>query len=221
MKVRTNKINLLPKEYIQAEKMRLRLMIIGGVLALEVAIFITFVAMPPKVEIQETLNRLDEVALEINDSRFTDVNQIIQQLEDAKVEMDQWAQKYSNLKQENFVSKRVLDSLLTRVPMNVTLDKLLIIPEDIEISQLEKTIFIEGTSQDIVSVLNYVTVIEGVYGSGTTNYEAEYNEERGVYEYTINVVIPVGQLEVEENLEGINPEEVTGYTTEANDGGDN
>lgn len=221
MKGKTNKINLLPKEYIQAEKMRLKLMIIGGVLVLEVAIFITFVAMPPKVEIQETLNRLDEVALEINDSRFADVNQMIQQLEDAKVEMDQWARKYSNLKQENFVSKRVLDSLLTRVPMNVTLDKLLIIPEDIEALQLEKTIFIEGTSQDIVSILNYVTVIEGVYGAGMTNYEAEYNEERGVYEYTINVVIPVGQLEVEDNIEGINPEEVTGYTTEANDGGDN
>ena len=221
MKVRVNKINLLPKEYIQAEKIRLGLMIIGGILALEVAIFITFVAMPPKTEIQETINRLDEVALELNDSRFADVNQIIQQLEDAKVEMNQWVEKYSDLKRENFVSKRVLDSLLARVPINLTLDKLSILPEGQEASQLEKTISIEGTSQDVVSVLNYATIIEGVYGAGTTSYEAEYDEERGIYEYKINVIIPVEQLEVEESQEVINPEEATSSTPEANDGGDN
>lgn len=221
MKVRTKKINLLPKAYIQAEKIRLGLMIAAGVLVLEVAIFITFVAIPPKTELQETINRLDEVSLELNDSRFADVNQTIQQLEDAKVEMNQWIEKYSDLKKENFVSKRVLDSLLSRVPIDLTVDKLSILPENQAIAQLEKSISLEGTSQYVVSILNYATVIEGIYGPGTTNYEAEYNEERGIYEYKINVIIPVEPLEVEENQEEIPPELATSYIAESNDGGDN
>ena len=220
MRSRTNKINLLPKAYIQAEKIRMRLMIIGSVLALEIAIFITFIAIPPKTEIQRTIERLDEISLALNDSRFADVNQMNQQLEDAKVELSEWAEKYSSLKQENFISKRVLDSLLSRVPIHLTLNKLCILPESQEVSRLEKTISIEGTSQDMISVLNYVTIIEGVYGVGTTNYEAGYNEERSLYEYNIHVVIPVKQLEIEENLEEITPEEVIIDMNEINDEGD-
>jgi len=226
MKARTNTINLLPKEYIHAEKIRLGLIIIGGILALEVVLFVAFVAIPPKTEIQETISRLDEVSMELTDSRFADVNQMIKELEDAKVEMDQWVQQYSDLKKENFVSKRVLDSLLSRVPIDLALDKLSILAEGQEGAALEKTISIEGTSQDLISVLNYATLIESVYGTDTTSYEAKYNEERGIYEYKINVSIPVEQLETEENQEVINPEviypeDATSYTDEANDGGDN
>ena len=226
MRGRINKINLLPKEYIQAEKLRIGLMMIGCVLVLEVVLFVIFVAIPPKTEIQETLNRLDMVSMEITDSRFADVNQTIQQLEEAKVEMDEWIQKYSDLKKENFVSRRVLDSLLSRVPIDLAIDKLSILPEGQEGAQLEKTIAIEGTSQDVVPVLNYATIIESVYGADTTSYEAEYNKERGLYEYIINVSIPVQSIEGEENQEVINPEvmypeDATSNTSEANNGGDN
>lgn len=199
MKVGTNKINLLPKEYIQAEQIRLVFIVIGCILALEVVIFVMIVALPPKAEIQETINKLDEVSLKLNDDRFIHINQVIQQLEDTKVTMNEWIDRYSDLKQENFISKRVLDSLLSRVPIDVILDKLSILPENQEASQLERTIFIEGRSQNVVSILNYITVIESVYGVGTTSYEATYNEGRGVYEYKINVSIPIEKSEVNEN----------------------
>lgn len=199
MDVGTNKINLLPKEYKQAEQIRLVFIVIGCILALEVVIFVMVVALPPKAEIQETINKLDEVSLKLNDDRFIHINQVIQQLEDTKVTMNDWIDRYSDLKQENFISKRVLDSLLSRVPIDVILDKLSILPENQETSQLERTIFIEGRSQNVVSILNYITVIESVYGAGTTSYEATYNEERGVYEYKINVSIPIEKSEVNEN----------------------
>ncbi len=226
MRVRTNKINLLPKEYIHAEKMRLGLIIIGGILMLEVALFVIFVAMPPKTEIQETVSRLDEVSMELTDSRFADVNQVVKQLEDAKVEMDEWSQKYADLKKESFISRRVLDSLLSRLPIDLVINKLSILPESEEGEALEKTISIEGIAQDVIPVLNYATILESVYGAGTTSYEVEYNEERGVYEYKINVSIPVEPLESEENQEVIGPEVIypegaTSSTSEANDGGDN
>lgn len=199
MKLRTNKINLLPKEYVYAEQVRLVFMIIGCVLALEVAIFVRFVVIPPKAEIQETINKLDEASTKLNDDRFIHVNQTIQQLEDTKMTINEWIEKYSDLKQENFISKRVLDSLLSRVPIDLTLDKLLILPENQEASQLERTISIEGKSQNMISILNYTTVIESIYGAGTTSYEAEYDEGQGVYEYKINVSIPVERSELDKN----------------------
>lgn len=199
MKIRTNKINLLPKEYVYAEQIRRVFMIIGCVLALEVTIFVRFVVIPPKAEIKDTINKLDEVSLKLNDDRFGYVNQTIQQLEDTKMAMKEWIEKYSDLKQENFISKRVLDSLLSRVPIDLTLDKLLILPENQEASQLERTISIEGRSQNMISILNYTTVIESTYGAGTTSYEAGYDEGQGVYKYKINVSIPVEKSGFNEN----------------------
>lgn len=199
MKVETNKINLLPKACIQAEQIRLVSIAIGCILVLEVVIFVMVVALPPKAELQETINKLDEVSLKLNDDRFTHINQVVQQLEDTKVTMNEWIDRYSNLKQENFISKRVLDSLLSRVPSGVILDKLSILSENQEASQLERTIFIEGRSQNVVSILNYITVIESIYGTGTTSYEATYNEGRSAYAYKINVRIPIEKSEVDEN----------------------
>lgn len=191
MRAKVKGINLLPKEYIQAEKVRMIQMIVGGVLILEVFAFIGGVALPPKIEAKQVQAELDEVSLKLNDSRFADVNKTIQELETAKVEVEEWVTKYGDLKKENFVGSHVLDSLTSRLPLGVAIEKIEIKPESGEGSNTEKQIAIEGTAYRIESIINYVTIIESVYGTGTVYYEGSYNKELGVYKYKLEVKIPI------------------------------
>ena len=189
MRAKVKGINLLPKEYIQAEKVKMIQMIVGGVVILEVFAFIGGVALPPKIEAKQVQAELDEVSLKLNDSRFADVNKTIQELETAKVEVEEWVTKYGDIKKENFISSRVLDSLTARLPFGMAIDKIEIKPEGEASSG--KEIVIEGSANSIEAIINYVTVIESVYGTGTVSYEGFANEELGVYKYKLDVKIPV------------------------------
>ncbi len=189
MRARIKGINLLPKEYIQAEKVRMIKMLVGGVLILEVFAFIGGVAIPPKVEAQRLQVELDEVSLKLNDSRFADVNKTIQALEVAKAEVEEWVTKYGNLKQENFVSARVLDSLTARLPMGMVIDKINIVLGENTKNKKEKEIIIEGSSEKLGTIINYVTVLEGVFGTGTVYYEGAYSKELDVFQYKLDIKI--------------------------------
>lgn len=190
MRAKIKGINLLPKEYIQAEKVRMIQMLVGGVLILEVFAFIGGVVIPPKAEAQRLQVELDEVSLKLNDSRFADVNKTIQALEVAKAEVEEWVTKYGNLKQENFVSARVLDSLTARLPIGMAIDKINIVSGEKESNKVEKEIVIEGSSEQLGTIINYVTVLEGVFGTGTVYYEGELNKELNVYKYKLDIKIP-------------------------------
>lgn len=201
MKIRSDTINLLPKEYKQAEEMRRHILIIGGILILEVALFIIWIVIPLRIEIQETNSQLEAISLELNDERFININQVMGQLEQARMERDEWMQRCETLQQEKFVSSRLLDSVLSRIPLHVTINKLIILSEGQEASNLEKNIFIEGTSQEMISILNYVTILEGVYGTETVHYEMEDDEENERYTYQISIRIQMENLEIEEYTE--------------------
>ena len=219
MKARVKGINLLPKEYIQAEEVKFIQMIVGAVLLLEVLVFIGVVAIPPKIEMKQVQEQLNEVSSKLNDSRFADVNKTIQELETAKVEVEQWVTKYGDLKSENFVSARVLDSLTARLPIGAAIEKITIKPESAEGSNEQKEITIEGTINELDAIINYVTVVESTYGTGNVYYEGRYDKERMVYVYKIDVKIPV---EVEATTEeATTTEEVTTPPEEETEGGAN
>lgn len=206
MKVNTKGINLLPKEYIRAEQIKYFKIIGAGLLTLEILAFIGLVAMPPKLEAKRLQQKLDEVAMEITDPRFTNVNQTIQQLEETKAEVDDWLLKYGHLSKENFVSVKVLDSLTARVPIGVTLNGITLTPEASNAGDYgQRTIAIKGTATQLLSVINYVGVIESIYGADAATYEANYNEGLDVYDYTITVNILTQEVAVDgesqENVE--------------------
>lgn len=198
MKVREKKINLLPKEYIQAEKVKKGLMIAGGILVLEVISFIFLVAMPPKAQRLITDQQLDALSKELDNDRFGEMNLMLQQLETAEADVQEWRVRYDTLKSENVVSTRVLDSLISRVPFNLTINKLTISPEENNTTASAGLIKIEGSSVENIAVLNYTTVIEQVFGRGTIQYEVTYDEALKVYQYTIDVTIPAKEQPVEE-----------------------
>lgn len=215
MRARVKGINLLPKEYIQAEKVRLIQMIVGGVIILEVVAFIGGVAIPPKIEAKQVQAQLDDVSLKLNDSRFADVNKTIQELDAAKAEVEQWVTKYGDLKKENFIGAQVLDSLTARLPIGLAIDKITIVPEGSEGANSGKSIKLEGSANLIESIINYVTTIESIYGTGTVYYEGAYDLALDVYKYKIEVKIPV-KVEVtpETTAEGTTAQPTDGTTAE-------
>lgn len=211
MKAKVKGINLLPKEYIQAEKVRMIQMLVGGVLILEVFAFIGGAVIPPKLEAKSVEARLDDIALKLNDERYADVNKTIQALETAKAEVAEWVAKYGNLKQENFVSARILDSLTARIPMGMAIENIAITLG--EGANTEKNIAIQGTADKLETVFSYATLLEGVYGVGTVYYEGSIDKELGTCRYTLNVKIPA-------KVEVVPPAETTD-TGSAAEGGSN
>jgi len=77
-------INLLPKEYIVEQKINFYEKIIGGVLALELACFVTFVALPPKQEVMRTAQLLEERKAQLNSSKYAEVNKALEDLANTK-----------------------------------------------------------------------------------------------------------------------------------------
>ncbi len=214
MRAGIKKINLLPKEYIQAQKVKNVQIGIIVLLILEVAAFIGGVVIPPKLEAQEVMARLDEVSAELTDPRFANVNQKIKELEDMKVEVETWNNKYKDIKEENFISKRILDSLLTRIPVGLSVGTLNITKAD---EGVDKQIVLTGTADETIDIMNYTTMIEGVFGLGSAKQEFDLDKEKGVYNYTIEVKIPsktVEEVSAEEKTEN------TEATSESAEGGD-
>lgn len=211
MKSKADKINLIPKSYKEAQKIKVKIWIMSVGLILEIILFITCIIYPIQAQKQIINKELDTVSLKLEDNRFKSVNQVIRQLEEAKIERDEWTQRYKALKQENFVSRRVLDSLLTRVPIGLTVNKLCILPIDPELLTLGETILVEGVAQDMLTILNYATLLEETYGIGTTDYKATYEERNNRYTYEINIHISKEDLETNTYTEEIE---------ESNDGGE-
>lgn len=195
MKVKEKGINLLPEVYRQARKVKRRLFITAGILILEVIGFISLVVIPSKNEILETQKQLEQLTEKINHETFSEERLILQQLEMTQKDVNAWRALYEKLKHESFVSSYVLDSLVSRVPLEVTINKLTIMPEIGETGGLVKTIRIEGTARTALSVLNYTTVIEENFGLETIRYEVIDAEEGIGFNYIIHVTVPAESVE--------------------------
>ncbi len=195
MKVKEKVINLLPKVYRQAEKVKRRFIITSGLLVLEVIGFMSFVVIPPKHEILETQKQLEQLTEKINNETFSKERLMLQQLEMTQEDVNAWRTLYNKLKHESFVSSYVLEGLVSWVPLEVTINQLTIMPEVGEDGGLVKTIRIEGIARAVLSVLNYITVIEENFGLETISYEVTDGEEGIGCHYIIHITIPVESVE--------------------------
>ncbi len=187
-KAKVRGINLLPRKYIQAEETKRKHIIVGTIVILETCLFIGTVVLPPKIELGMIRSSLEQKKIETQSERFIEVNKIIEELAYAKQEVKEWIDRYGGIKTENFVGAKVLDSLTSRVPNGVVLDRISISPGSKQ--GAEDTININCTARDSILVMNYATILESVYGRGTVTYTLDLDEEIKLYKSDIKVIIP-------------------------------
>ena len=190
MNAKVKGINLLPREYIVAEKVRFYQKIAGVALAIETVCFIAFVAIPPKNEVVATRQELEQKQSELASSRYAGVNKTLNDLEEAKAEMLTWTTQYNTIKQKGYISGSLLDELIARVPEGVSISNLTVTSaEPGEDSSSEKTIKIEGYSKTGAQGLSYVTVLETLYPAEGITHEVSYDEKTDLYMLTINISV--------------------------------
>lgn len=220
MKQTVKGINLLPKQYIQEQKIKRWKYIGGYVLAVECLVFVAIAIIPPKVKIQKQQSTLDALQVQLNDPKYEGVNKAIADLEKARNNLAVWTEKYSTLKRPSFISARVLDSMTARVPSGVTINSLKISPLD---GTTGGAISVEGTAIDYGSVFSYVTVLENAYGSENVSFtvnrqEVQGEEQISVVQYTITVNV-AGESLAPESAEGETAQQTAEGNEEDIDGG--
>lgn len=215
MNAKVKGINLLPKEYIIAEKVRFYQRIASLVLAAEVACFVAFVAIPPKQEVIATEQELQDKRNELASSRYAGVNKTLNDLELAKKEMKTWISQYSTLKQKAYISGQFLDELVTRVPEGVNITSLKVdSPDAAEDGSSEKNIEIVGRSQSYDQGLSYVGVLETLFTPENITHEITYNKGKNCYDLTIMIIEKTLATQVAATEGEGTPTEESGTTTE-------
>ncbi len=212
MKIKTRGINLLPKEYIRAQKVKKYILIATMIILLECLVFIVTVVRPPLSLKKYEENVLLELELMKNDARFAEVNQILKQLEGDKTEFKVWTDQYNTLKQNDFIHTGLLDSLVARLPAGMNIDQL-------ELISSEQKISIAGKTNTVEELLNYVVILESIFRQAQIEFnvsEAE-KDEYGAREkqstYTLTLTMPK-QGEVKDTQQSEIFEEADISTTE-------
>ena len=113
MKAKAKGINLLPKEYIKEQKIKLYKQIGAVVVALEAVCFVAFIAVPPKQELKQTQQTLDEKRAIVTSERYAGVSKTLEELDQARAEMASWQEAYSQIKHTNYISGELLDELVS------------------------------------------------------------------------------------------------------------
>ena len=182
-------INLLPKEYIIEQKINFYEKIIGGILALELACFVVFVALPPKQEVVRTAQELEEKRAQLNSSKYAEVNKALEELADTKNSIDAWNEAYGKIKVAGYIDETLLDEITGRVPSGVYIETL-----SIEDTQEEgdgsKTISIEGSCEKTEVAQGYFAILETIFPASemkTNAKDGEQNGKLGTFEVAITV----------------------------------
>ena len=188
------KINLLPESYISLQKKKHRQLMIFGMIVLESLWFIGKIVIQPKIDIKRASMLLDEISMQLANDCFKEVYEKCHLLEQECEEVDRWNNVYQQLEETEFISKQLLDSLFAVVPKGVFLKKLQIKKED-------QMIILEGTAQEVIQIMNYCTIIEGIFGYGTVKETFEMNQDKINYTYFIEISVPQEEILEETNEE--------------------
>lgn len=186
-------INLLPKSYISLQKKKYRQLVIFGMVVLESLWFVGNIVIQPKIDIERASMFLDEISMQLTDNLFKEVYEKGHLLEQECKEVDRWNNVYQQLEETEFVSKHLLDSLFAVVPKGIFLKKL-------QITKENQMIILEGTAQEVIQIMNYCTIIEGIFGYGTVKEMFEMNQDKINYTYFIEISVPQEEI-LEENNE--------------------
>ena len=209
-------INLLPNEYIIAEKVSFYKKVIGVLVAVEAACFVFFVALPPKREVRETASILQEKQQALKDPKYNGVNKTLNDLEVAKVEMTKWMNQYSQIKTVDYIKQSLLDDLVERLPEGVAIEEMKITAPvlDEATGMAEETILLKGHSQFFEQAMNYLSVLETIYLPEEITHEITYEEDNNRYHYEMTITRTTLVNPPEETVEDTNTEEDTGIEGE-------
>lgn len=192
-------INLLPKEYVQAQKKAKSKRVAMIILIIEVICFIYKAVIGPKLEFRATEIKLERLTTCLNADRYIEINNQIRELEDERIEVQQWDEKYNRLSRKSLVSKQTLDCLLARVPTGLWINVLSISNAQNEVGEEEPQISIEGIAEEEIQLINYMTILEQSFGIGNVQDEIVLDKEKNMYQYTLTI----RRLDESETLEDI------------------
>lgn len=180
------RINLLPESYRRERRIDKWLIGASVVIVLEVMIFMALVVWPSKVELRRSIEKLDSVSKGWEDDSLIEVTQILNNLENVQQEVDEWTEKYEKVQSRQWISKSLLESLIERIPLGVGVNKLTFPSGQIE-NEINRSVRIEGNAEYMTAILNYITILEQVFGAEAVSFEAQNNEEIGLYDYSIDI----------------------------------
>ena len=180
-------INLLPKEYVQAQKKAKSKRVAMIILIIEVICFIYKAVIGPKLEFRATEIKLERLTTCLNADRYIEINNQIRELEDERIEVQQWDEKYNRLSRKSLVSKQTLDCLLARVPTGLWINVLSISNAQNEVGEEEPQISIEGIAEEEIQLINYMTILEQSFGIGNVQDEIVLDKEKNMYQYTLTI----------------------------------
>lgn len=206
MKATINEINLLPKEYIQAQKNKIYLLFVAAAVILECLFFTITVVLPPIAAVKNQESLLMELKIKLEDPKYAVVNQIMETLRLAEEDIQKWENKCAWLKKDRFITNQLLDEVIGQLPEGVTIDQLEIKaqnPQDIEEGA---SIMIKGKTQVSTDVLNYTAALESIYHTASMRYHIGNRESERIYQpFDITITMPFAkQIEQEAEKEGQN-----------------
>lgn len=186
MATKVKGINLLPKEYLIAQRIVFYQKIISVAVVLEVLCFVGFVAMPPKKEVRETQDQLLALQSQMNSERYAGVNKTLNELETAKANIEKWMAQYTEIKMDGYISDGLLDQLVARIPAGTVINNLSI--NDAEAAQdgtSTKTITLQGESEGFEQAISYLSVLETIFSPESITHTISQGKEGVQYTFEI------------------------------------
>jgi Tfp pilus assembly protein PilN len=221
MKPKVRGINLLPKEYVQAQNIKKYILIATALILVESMIFIGAVVLPPLFHKAYEEKVLLELELMKGNPRFSEVNEVLKQLEVASAELTNWTEQYQSLEQKDFIHTELLDSLTARLPVGITIDQL-------DVTSNEKNINLKGKSNTVEEVLNYVVVLESIFKQADIEFDVSEGEKtqqdtpktQSTYTITITMAAEVAEEEGTAEEDTVAEESQAAESTEDVSGGE-
>lgn len=188
MKSKKREINLLPMEYIQAEKLK-KYRVMGIVLlVLECLLFVFMVVRPTFNHKQYEEQVLGELERMLAHTKFQAVNQTLEELNEAERELGLWGEQYALFKKRDWINTALLDSLTARMPAGVTINSLQISDGDLKVE-------ISGLTRSSEQLLNYIVILENTFKSAKIEFDilegTSDASERDYLTYHITVILPI------------------------------
>lgn len=185
-------INLLLEQYSykQQYKRWKRIIVIAGLV--ESLIFCAVFIINPVVQLQKAQERLKVVEEKIEGPKYRKIKEIMQGLNDGRINLEKWERQYNVLKGTAFISERVLDSFITCVPKGVTIDTL-------NLNQSGDTyeVTIEGNALYYKMISQYMDMLQNNYGREniklTINNEDEIGQKQ--MNYTLKIMPHISRIE--------------------------
>ncbi len=184
MQVKVREINLVPREYIQAQRFKHYKIIILLLLAIESLIFIGVAVILPMNQKEYEKTVFNELEYIKADPKYAVVTKKIEELNSAKQNLDHWSQKYTQLKQESLVGTELLDGLTARLPLGMTIDKLTI--------SGNTQVGLSGESESKEQILSYLILLESTYRGAAVTFDIAEGES---YTYNVTLDFPVPEPE--------------------------